>query len=213
MGKRLRATLEPGNTVSMRWRARLSDHLGTMQVELVKVRAASAMASPVRLAGLASLTSLLVSALPERQAMPDLLGAFEVTLDLICDRTIPLETVGASVVRFEVGLLTLLGFGLDLTRCAATGQMDDLIYVSPKTGRAVSAEAGDPYKDRLFALPAFLLGSQAGAAEQSSLRQGFDLTGYFLDKWVAAPKNAELPSARDRFTQSLFKALGGNTAP
>lgn len=210
MGKRNRATLEPGNDVSVRWRARLSDHLGTMQVEPVKVRAARAMTSPVRLAGLASLTSLIVATLPERQAMPGIAEALGVALDLMCDPDVPFEAAGAAVVRFEIGLLTQIGFGLDLSRCAGTGSQDNLVYVSPKTGRAVSAEAGEPYKDRLLALPAFLLGSQAGAADVQSLSHGFRLSGYFLEAWVAAPKNAELPHARDRFIQSLLKNLRGD---
>lgn len=208
MGKRTRAALEPGNDVSVRWRARLADHLGTMQVEPVKVRAAGAMASPVRLAGLASLTSLVVAALPERQAMPGIAEALGVVLDLVCDPNVPLEAAGAAIVRFEIGLLAQIGFGLDLSRCAGTGSLENLIYVSPKTGRAVSAEAGELYKDRLLPLPAFLLGSQAGPADVQSLSQGFQLSGYFLETWVAAPKNAGLPNARGRFVQLLLKTLG-----
>lgn len=207
MGKRNRAILQPGNDVTLRWRARLADQLGTMIVEPVKARAAGAMASPVRLAGLASLTSLMVTALPERESMPDVYGALQVALDLLCDDGVPLEVAAAGVIRFEMGLLGQLGFALDLSRCAGTGSQDNLIYVSPKTGRAVSADAGAPYEDRLLRLPAFLLGSQAGHAQPSALSQGFALTGYFLSKWVAEPKNADLPNARERFIHLALKAV------
>lgn len=206
MGKRLRAILQLGNTVNVRWRARLDDQLGTMTLEPVKGRAAGAMASPMRLAGLASLTSLVVSTVPERQSVPNLSAALAVTLDVLCNLDVPLDAAAAGAVRFELGLLTQLGFGLDLSRCAGTGSQDNLIYVSPRTGRAVSAAAGAPFKERLLDLPAFLLGSQAGQADQQSLAQGFRLTGYFLDRWVAAPKNMELPPARDRFIQLALKA-------
>ncbi|MEM9881281.1 MAG: DNA repair protein RecO [Pseudomonadota bacterium] len=207
MSKRRRASLEPGNDVAVRWRARLHEHLGTMQIEPVKVRAATVMASPLRLAALACLTSTVASSLTEREALPAIAEALSVTLDLVCDEAIPSEAVGAAVVRFELGLLSRLGFALDLSRCASTGQSDDLAYVSPKTGRAVSKVAGQPYHDRLLGLPAFLLGSQAGEAHAESLKDGFRLTGYFLEKWVMEPRNAELPRARERLIQQLQKHL------
>lgn len=192
--------------MTVRWRARLADQLGTMTLEPLKARAAGAMASPTRLAGLSSLTSLIVTALPERESMPDVYEALQVALDLLCAEAVPLQVAAAGVVRFELGLLAQLGFALDLSRCAGTGSQDNLIYVSPKTGRAVSAGAGAPYQDRLLRLPAFLLGSQAGDAEADALSQGFALTGYFLSKWVAEPKNVDLPNARDRFIQLALKA-------
>jgi len=203
----MRALLEPGNDVSVRWRARLEDHLGTMQIEPIKVRAAQAMASPLRLAALTSLTSLIVASVTEREAMPDVAEALGTALDLVCDDRLPMDAVAAAIVRFELGLLSQLGFALDLTRCASTGSVEDLIYVSPKTGRAVSADAGAPYHDRLLPLPAFLLGSQAGIVDERALQKGFKLTGYFLEKWIAAPKNMALPSARERFIAALLKQL------
>ena len=98
-------------------------------------------------------------------------------------------------MRFEAGLLQALGFGLDLSKCAATGAVDDLVYVSPRTGRAVSREAGEPYKDRLLALPPFLLSAQGGL-EPGDVRAGLDLTGHFLEAFVFNPMNRPLPPAR-----------------
>ncbi len=103
-------------------------------------------------------------------------------------------------VHWEIGLLNELGFGLDLSRCAATGSVDDLVYVSPRTGRAVSRSAGEPYRDRLLSLPAFLLGRQAGEASMADLLAGLRLTAHFFDLWVLAPHGKLMPEARGRLT-------------
>ena len=108
-------------------------------------------------------------------------------------------------MRFEAGLLQDLGFGLDLSRCAATGSTDDLVYVSPRTGRAVSRAAGEPYHDRMLPLPPFMLSAQQGLLE-GDVGQGLDLTGHFLEQFVFAPLNKPLPPARvwliDRLTEA-----------
>jgi DNA repair protein RecO (recombination protein O) len=130
-------------------------------------------------------------ALPEREAHPGVFYGLEALIDALAHP----EVWPAVYVRFEAGLLQDLGFGLDLSRCAATGSVDDLIYVSPRTGRAVSRQAGEPYRDRLLKLPPFLLGAQAGL-EAGDVDLGLILTGHFLEQFVFAPLNRPLPPAR-----------------
>jgi DNA repair protein RecO (recombination protein O) len=110
-------------------------------------------------------------------------------------------------VRWEIGLLNELGFGLDLARCAATGSADELIYVSPRTGRAVSRQAGEPYRTRLLGLPAFLLGRQAGEASAGDLLAGLQLTAHFLEQWVLTPHDRTIPEARIRLTDLAARAM------
>ncbi|MEM7569596.1 MAG: DNA repair protein RecO [Pseudomonadota bacterium] len=207
-GRKLRPVLEPGNEVKARWRARLADHLGTLQVELVEARAAKVMTAPLKLAALTSLLSLLATALPEREAYPELKEALDAILALFMQPDMPTKAIGPAIVRYELELLSALGFALDLRHCAATGAVDNLVYVSPKTGRAVSAEAGAPYHDKLLALPQFLLGRQAGPVTQQTMRQAFTLTGTFLGNWVYEPRSKALPAARERFSASMLRALG-----
>jgi len=156
---------------------------------------------PLALAGLSAAAAVAAAALPEREPHPGAFLAFEA---LTAALTHP-DIWPAVFVRFEAGLLQDLGFGLDLSKCAATGQLDDLVYVSPRTGRAVSRDAGEPYRDRLLKLPPFLLSSQAGLAA-GDVRAGLDLTGHFLEAFVFGPMNRPLPPARlwlmDRLAES-----------
>ncbi len=146
---------------------------------------------PVALAGLSAAAAVAGGALPEREPHPGAFLAFE-ALSAALTLT---EIWPAVFVRFEAGLLEELGFGLDLSKCAATGALDDLIYVSPKTGRAVSRAAGEPYKDRLLVLPPFMLSAQSGLGE-GDVAAGFELTGHFLEQFVFGPMNRPLPPAR-----------------
>ncbi|MEO0411135.1 MAG: DNA repair protein RecO [Pseudomonadota bacterium] len=212
-GRRLRPVLEPGNEVKARWRARLADHLGTLQVELVQARAAQVMGQPLRLAAMMSLLGVLSQALPERESFPGLKETLEELLALFVQPALPVEAIGPALVRYEIDLLSALGFALDLRHCAATGGVDDLIYVSPKTGRAVSAEAGAPYRDKLLTLPQFLLGRQAGDISYDSVRDGLALSGFFLESWVFQPRSKALPAARERFVQLLLRAMAPPNAP
>ena len=140
-------------------------------------------------------------ALPEREAHPGAFYAFEALMGAF---VMP-EVWPAIFVRFEAGLLEVLGFGLDLSRCAATGSMDDLIYVSPRTGRAVSRDAGAPYADKLLNLPPFMLGAQAGLGE-GDVKAGLDLTGHFLEQFVFHALNKPLPPARVWMIERLAEA-------
>lgn len=194
--KRMRPILQQGNIVEVTWRARLEEHLGSFTIESVNLNAALVMDAPIRLAGLTTLTALC-SLLPEREPHSDIYDATRLILSNIENDDI----WPALLVRWEAGLLDCLGFGLDLSQCAATGQTTDLIYVSPKSGRAVSASAGEPYKTRLLPLPRFFLGSMQ--ANDKDLIDGFGLTGFFLNRHLSAPRGIELPDSRERLIKYL----------
>ncbi|MBL4802624.1 MAG: DNA repair protein RecO, partial [Emcibacter sp.] len=156
MGRRQRGTLQPGNEIILTWRGRLESQLGSYSVELRNARSASFLDYPSKLGVLNSVCAILSTCLAEREEHRALYDALQILLDMLETMDHRPENWGALLVRWEIGLLAELGFGLDLSCCAATGVTDDLIYVSPKSGRAVSAEAGRPYHDKLLPLPAFL---------------------------------------------------------
>lgn len=197
-GSRMRGMLEPGNRVRVTWRARLEEHLGSFtQCDMVANVSAGLLDDPLRLAALQALCAVAEAALPERERHS---AVYAGMLDLL--GKLGGETWVGGYVRWELALLTDLGFGLDLSTCAATGSNDDLSFVSPKSGRAVSASAGEPYRDRLLALPDFLLKAQRepGVGE---IAAGLALTGYFLDRHVLAPHGKALPLARGRLLDRL----------
>jgi DNA repair protein RecO (recombination protein O) len=198
--RRARPVLQPGNHVDVTWKARLADQLGQMTVEPRRAFAALALDDAASLAALSSMTAQL-RLLAERDPHASL---FEATLFVLGYLDEP-DIWPALVVRWEMVLLAELGFGLDLTQCAATGSNDALIYVSPRTGRAVSASAGEPYRDKLLALPAFLLGrrSDGMAVPSGDIRDGFMLTGHFLRTHVLAPRGLTEPAARHRLLDLL----------
>ena len=189
--RRMKPFLQPGARVVADYRARTSDHLGSARLEPVGEGPAALFDDPLALTGLAAAAAVAQGALPEREPHPGAFHAFEA---LMAAFAIP-EVWPAVFVRFEAGLLEDLGFGLDLSRCAVTGSVDDLVWVSPRTGRAVSREAGQPYADRLLNLPPFLLGVQAGLGE-GDVGAGLDLTGHFLEQFVFHPLDRPLPPAR-----------------
>lgn len=192
-GKRMSGILQPGNKVQARWHARLAEHLGTYTVEPVTAYAAAALSDARKLAALTSACSLTEAALPEREPHPAILDGLEVLLTSLDDNTV----WPVIYVKWEIGLLAELGFGLDLGHCAATGTAEDLTYVSPRTGRAVSTAAAQPYKERLLPLPAFLLDSDADA----DISGGLQLTGYFLENHVFQHRDTEMPAARRRLAE------------
>ena len=189
---KLAATIQPGNSVLLTWRARLEDHLGTFTIEPVRTRAAALMADRLRLYASQLLCEHL-RLLPERDPHDRLLGMALAILDFDGSKL----ATGAALARFELLLLDELGFGLDLSRCAATGATEGLTHVSPKSGRAVSAEAAAPYLDRLLELPTFLKGEAEADADAASLRAAFRLTGHFLDLHVWMPRRVNPPAIRD----------------
>jgi DNA repair protein RecO (recombination protein O) len=199
-GSRLRPVLQPGNRVSAAWQARLDEHLGHYTVEGLDARAASFLPIPHALYGVTHLATLC-RLLPERDPHPQIHAALADLLEVLLDS----RRAGASLVRFELQLLTELGFGLDLASCAASGEKADLVYVSPKSGRAVSRRAGEPWKDRLLALPAFLSHSSAGDASFDDIVAGFALTGFFLMRYVLEPRGLKLADARASFIAAIAR--------
>ncbi len=195
----MQPVLQPGNTVQATWRARLDEHLGTFTLEAGTLRAARFLAAPLALYGLAALAALL-RVLPERDPHPRLYESLTVLVDHLDDRDI----APALFVRFELALLAELGFGLDLTRCAATGSREDLVYVSPRSGGAVSAAAGAAYRDRLLALPGFLTGESDPAP--ADVAAGFALTEFFLRRHVFEPRGEDLPEERRRLAAAATAA-------
>ncbi|OYW35172.1 MAG: DNA repair protein RecO, partial [Brevundimonas sp. 12-68-7] len=177
--RRMKPFLQAGARVIADYRARTSDHLGSARLEPVGEGPSGLFDDALALAGLAAAASVAQGALPEREAHPGAFFAFEALMGAFA---IP-DIWPAIFVRFEAGLLEDLGFGLDLGSCAVTGTVDDLIWVSPRTGRAVSSDAGRPYADKLLKLPPFLLGAQAGLAD-GDVGAGLDLTGHFLEQFV-----------------------------
>ena len=198
-GKRMAPLLQPGNEVEVVWRARLDEHLGYYAVETTRQRAAELMARPASLHGL-NFVSELMRLLAEREPSEPL---YEAALEIVE----LLEQPDAAAPRFvllEAAILAESGFGLDLDSCAATGVREELVYVSPKSGRAVSRAAGTPYRDRMLSLPAFVRAGE-GDADADDIRAGFALTGYFLDRDVYAPHGKTLPASREAFIASLTK--------
>lgn len=193
---KLAATLQPGNTVQVNWRARLEEHLGSFTVELIDARAADLIADRTRLYACQLLCDHL-RLLPERDPHDRLLG---LAVDALDDGKDPLE-LAMELARFELTLLDELGFGLDLSACAVTGQTTDLTHVSPKTGRAVSREPAKPYCDRLLRLPQFLI-AEAPASRQD-VADAFRLTGHFLHLHVWEPRQIEPPPIRDALIEAL----------
>lgn len=201
--RRHQPVMQQGNSVEVTWRARLEDHLGTYALEATQLRAAGIMESPLALAGIGLIGELL-RLLPERDPHPDLYEMALALADNLPDRDI----APAFMVRFELAVLAELGFGLDLESCAATGAREDLVYVSPKSGRAVSADAGAPWKDRLLPLPAFLTGVRRGPEQSQEVLDGFRLTGFFLERDIYLPRNIAMPQARVAFMSALARAKG-----
>ena len=204
--RKSKASLQPGNSLHLVWRARLNEHLGNFAVEPLKARAGDLIESRAALAGLNAFVAVVSASLPERETHQSVYEASEVLLDAIAAEDF---THWAPLyVRWELGLLDELGFGLDLSQCAATASTDDLEFVSPRSGRAVSRAAAAPYKERLLALPSFLLGSQNAEPNAGDIRAGLKLTGHFLRERVLRPHGKEMPAARLRLEELTVRESG-----
>jgi DNA repair protein RecO (recombination protein O) len=207
---RLRPMLQPGNVVRAVWRARLDEHLGHYTVEALQLHAASMLAASHVVYGVTHLAALC-RLLPERDPHPEVHDWLSVALQRLDEPCI----AGAEVVRFELRMLAELGFGLDLSACAATGDDRDLGYVSPKSGRAVSRGAGEAWRDRLLRLPEFIVAASAadaGVPSESDLADGFALTGYFLSRHVLEPRGLTFADAREGFVTAVLGRRGGGLA-
>ncbi len=203
-GTRLKPILQTGNGVSATWRARLDEHLGNYTVEPLRLRAANFFGSPHAIYGVGHLAALM-RLLPERDPHAGLYAEFDALLDRLEDPLLAAPVV----VRFELQVLSELGFGLDLAQCAATGARAELIYVSPKSGRAVSRAAGEPWADKMLRLPAFLR-DHGATPVGCDLADGFALTGFFLERHVLAPRGLTLTDERAHFIAALLR---GPAAP
>lgn len=194
---RQRGNLEPGTLVDVRWRGRLPEHLGSFTLDAVHGYGAAMLDDPPRLAALSAACALAAEAVPEHEPHPVLFDGLLALFGLLDS-----QAWAEAYVRWEVGLLAELGFGLDLDRCAVTGTNDYLAYVSPRSGRAVSAAAGEPFRDRLLPLPPFLIGRGGGGA--SEVAAGLRLTGHFLERHLLA---GPLPAARLRLMERYANAV------
>lgn len=200
-GTKMRGTMEVGNLVDARWSARTSDSLGSLSLELSQNPSAHIMSDPLKLGALQSACALCDSALPEREGHPGLfhgLGALFAALQT--------DIWAEAYIMWEIAFLKELGFALDISRCAGGGDDGRLAYVSPKTGRAVSEEAGEPYKDKLLPLPEFLKPQGKDKGDEDILT-GLALTAYFLEHWVYVHHSSGLPEARVRFQDRFIKKL------
>jgi DNA repair protein RecO (recombination protein O) len=193
----MRAALQPGNLVLASWRARIEDHLGAFTSELLAARAARFLDQGAALNGLATLAALL-RLLPERDPHEEL---FELADDIVL-RFTARDAAAIALARFELALLGALGFGLDLDACALTGATDDLAWVSPKSGRAVTSSAGAPWRERLLPYPAFLQNA-SDEASADEIAGAFRLTGYFLARDIFAPRGLPLPAPRALYLETL----------
>jgi DNA repair protein RecO (recombination protein O) len=198
-GSRLKPVLQPGNSVSATWRARLDEHLGAYTVEPVLSRTGSMFAARHSLFAVTHLAGL-VRLLPERDPHESVYSDLVAILDHIDDA----NAIAAHVARFELRMLSELGFGLDLSSCAATGVTDDLVYVSPKSGRAVSREGGEPWADKLLRLPMFL-NDPGVVPSPDDLADGFVLTGHFLERHVLQARGLAMPDARMHFLAAVSR--------
>ena len=189
--RKMKPFLQAGAQVTVRYRARVSDQLGAASLEPVGEGPSALFDDALALAGLSAAAAVAAGALPEREPHPGAYLAFQALSQALAEPDI----WPAVFVRFEAGLLEELGFALDLSKCAVTGQADDLVYLSPRTGRAVSRGAGEPYKDRLLPLPPFLLSAQS-RLEAGDVAAGLALTAHFLAAFIFNPMDRPLPPAR-----------------
>jgi DNA repair protein RecO (recombination protein O) len=189
--RRQAAALQPGNGVQAIWRARLDEHLGTFALEVTAPRAGRLMGAAHSAFALSHIGSL-IRMLPERDPHPELHDVLTAMVEHLDEPRL----TGMMMARFELMMLSELGFGLDLESCAATGGRNDLLYVSPKSGRAVSRDAGEPWRAQLLNLPYFLVGEVAEPPPPGDVDAAFDLTGHFLARRVFEPRGMPMPESR-----------------
>jgi DNA repair protein RecO (recombination protein O) len=200
-GRRMAPVLQPGTQVEVVWRARLADHLGAFTVEPLRSRAALVMSDRLALAGLNAVAALLAQVLPEREAHPGLYAQTVQVLDLLGQE----EVWPLAYLRWEMALLEEMGFGLDLSVCAATGRREDLAYVSPRTGRAVSRAAAGVWADRLLPLPPVMIGG--GEATGAEIAAALAVTGHFIGARLCASLGERpVPAARGRLVAEIGRA-------
>jgi DNA repair protein RecO (recombination protein O) len=197
-----RGTLQPGNLVEATWRARLAEHLGSITLEIARANASTVLDQPLCLAGLASACAILEGCLPEREPHQGVFDATTALIDLITGEE-DAEIWLAAYIRWEIAMLDVAGYALDLSRCSVTGEREGLAYVSPRTGVAVTEHAAGLHKPRLLLLPRFLGGMPADREDRSledDLLDGLRLTRHFLERKVFGLHHLPLPAARERLS-------------
>jgi DNA repair protein RecO (recombination protein O) len=198
-GRKSAPILQAGNVVHAGWKARLSEQLGFYNpLELTEPHATRLLDDPIALAGLSSAVTMIRAATPERHAYPQLYDALIVLIEAMPHT----DVWPALYTRYELGLLAALGYGLDLTRCAVTGETEGLAWVSPRTGRAATAEAGAPHADLLLRLPPFLVDAEA-ELQSGDVADAFALSGYFLERRLFDQRGEGMPEARRRLIERL----------
>lgn len=204
MTSKNRADLQPATLVEATWKARMPEHLGTITLEARHSYAARVMHDPLKLSAVGSVMSMVAASLAERDAHPELYAQLVNFLQHVAAGVEPLIWL-AEYVRLELALLELAGFGLDLSSCAATGTTEQLVYVSPKSGRAVTKSAGEPYHDRMLCLPEFIRDGEHLPGDFIELRDGAALTGHFLESRLLPALNRKLSPLRAHFIQLLAR--------
>ena len=197
--RKMRGVLEQGNEVSVEWRARLAEHLGSMTAELITPYASRVMDDALRLAGLASICAVIEGCVSEGEPCPRLFSATQVLIEMLADDT-PQEVWLAAYIRWEIGILDIAGYALNLGSCAVTGAREGLAFVSPRTGAAVSRAGAGVHVSKLLRLSQFLGGvadEDEKTIEQDVL-DGMQLTQHFLEKKVFAAHHRPLPPQRER---------------
>ena len=207
LGRRNKANLQPGNRLAVTWRSRLETNLGRFTVELIHSPLGLMMGDGSRLSALSAVIATVASTMNEREEHESVYTGLTAILELLEHDSSGLREWAAALTKLELGILTAVGFGLDLSECASTGTHENLIHVSPKSGRAVSAEAGMPYGGRLLELPDFLLAKPVSAPSLDDVIKGLKLTGHFLGRniWIVHGKGQ--PAARERLFSSLLAAV------
>ncbi|MEM7196870.1 MAG: DNA repair protein RecO [Pseudomonadota bacterium] len=195
--KRIRSIMQPGRTVQFSWRARLSEQTGALQID-EEVRPVFLIDQPYPLIAMNAMVGLLDICLQDQLAFPELYGASRGLLELLSHNT----HWQPAYIKWELGLLQSMGYGLDLHKCALGGDANDLAYISPKTGRAASREKGQQWHDQLFLLPRFLCDPNA-PYKKNDIDNGLRLSGYFLHQRLLLPIQKDFPNARNNLQEKL----------
>ncbi len=198
---KLRGVVEPGNLVSAAWSSRMSDQLGAFTIEPERAITGPLIGDPLRLSALISACSLCDAALPEREPHPGLFHGLLALLDALDG-----DAWGPSYIIWEIAFMREMGFGIDLKKCAGGGDPGALAYISPKSGRAVSVDQAEPYREKLLPLPDFLKPG-GGSMDMAEVLTGLRMTAHFLEHWVFAQSTKGMPEPRRRFQDRLQSVI------
>lgn len=201
------STFQPGNVIEATWRGRLEEQLGSFSAEVIDAVGSKVISEMLKLQSLISITSILRKTLPDRHSYPEL---YDCLREYLTRLTAPDENWLEQYVWMEIAILQYMGFGLDLSECAVTGKREGLKFISPRTGRAVTAEGAAGYQDRLFNLPKFLV--EASPEINSEIAKALDITEYFINKNLFAPHERKIPAERGRLVEMLNKSFVKNAA-